>query len=240
MKKISFYILTICLVSGIYAQETTLNTAFLKLKLTERQAAYKGMMEHNAKYRPAGGPYAIAVYNITGGVHNGELLVLSNIGKSFTDRDNAPKPSIEQTEDLYNKVYSHVESVSEADVMMYRKNYSSGGFNERTDKVYNVTYYLKFSAGKDFWGLFKKLKAVWTKLNMNVAVYVPATGSTRVIISQRMPNGWSIMDQDDKFNAMYDEVHGKGSLEKDFNLFASYVERSESMMMTLNKDLSSK
>lgn len=240
MKKISLFILSICLVSGIMAQETTVNVAFLKVKLTERQAMYKGMAEHNAKYRPAGSPFAIAAYNITGGVHNGEVLVLSNIGKSFTDRDNAPKPTEEQTADLYNKVYSHLESVNDGDVMVYSKNYSSGAFNERSDKIYNTIYYLKFSAGDDFWGLFKKLKAVWTKLNMNVAVYIPITGASRVVLSQRLPKGWSELDQNVKFDEMYEQLNGKGSLTKDFNLFASYVERKESMMMTLNKDISSK
>lgn len=240
MKKISLIILSISVLSTVLAQRTTVNTAFLKVKLTERLDLYKGMAEHNAKYRPAGGPFAIIVYNITGGIHNGDLLVLSNIGKSFTDRDNAPKPTEEQTKDLYEKVYSHVESVSEADVMKYSKTYSSGGFNERSEKVYNVAYYLKFGTGSDFWDLFKKLKQVWTKLNRNVAVYIPATGSNRVIISQRMTEGWSTLDQEDAFNKVYEEIHGKGSLEKDFKLFASYVERSEAMMMTLNKDLSSK
>lgn len=240
MKKLCLSVLSICLISGIFAQKTTLNTAFLKIKLTERQAMYKGMADHNAKYRPAGSPFAIVVYNIMGGAHHGDLLVLSNIGKSYTDRDQAPKATDEQTADLYAKVYSHVESVSEADVMNYRAEYSSSPFNERTEKVLNTVYYLKFSAGNDFWDLFKKLKQVWEKANMKVAVYTPVTGDMRVVISSRLANGWSELDQKNKFNETYEALFGKGSLDKDFKLFASYVDRKETMMMTLNKDLSSK
>lgn len=240
MKKMYLTVLTVCLFSALVAQETTLNCAFLKVKLTERQSLYKGMAEHNATYRQASGPFAIAVYNITGGVHNGDILVLSNIGKSFTDRDQAPKPTDEQTQDLYHKVYTHVESVSDADVMVYRKEYSSSPFSERTEKILNTVYYLKYSAGSEFWGLFKKLKQVWEKANMKVAVYRPITGSNRVVISNRLPKGWSELDAENKFSDVYVQLFGKETLEKDFKLFASFVEKQETMMMTLNKELSSK
>jgi len=240
MKKQVFSLLFVCMAYGLFAQETTLNAAFYKVKLTERPALYKAMAEHNAKFRPAGSPLAIAVYNITGGLHNGEILILSNIGLSFKDRDKASTSPAGMSDDLYANVLPHFEAITDGDVMVYEKNYSSSDFSERTDKILNTIFTIKEGAGREFWDIVKKFPKAWEKSGLKIAAYVPITGSSRLVLSQRLPEGWSELDEKNTFSSDYEAIYGKGSLERDAKLFFSYILSKETMMMSLNRDISSK
>jgi hypothetical protein len=240
MKKILFLALSFVLVIGARGQEKTMNLAYWKVKLGQRNLLYKAMAEHNAKYRPAGGEYAMVAFNIVGGDHHGEIAILSNLGKSFADRDkSAPMPDA-MLDDAYKTIMPYLESITGGDVLVYKPDYSNSAFSDRTEKILSTIYYLKFSNGNEFWDVVKKLPKAWTQAKMNIAAYVPTTGSSRLVFSRRMPNGWSELDENKQLSQAYDAVYGKGTYDKDVQLFRSGVEKKETIMMTLNKEISSK
>jgi hypothetical protein len=240
MKKVIFFFLAIISFLGIMAQETTLNANYYKVKMGHRNQLYKAMAEHNAKYRQAGSSYAVVAYNLVGGEHHNEVLLLNNIGKSFKDRDQMPPIPVGAQDDLYNTVHPHIEAITGGDLMVYKKEYSNSAFNDRSEKSMTTVYYLKFNVGSDFWDIVKKLPKVWDKAGMKVAGYVPTTGSTRLILTRRMPNGWSELDENKSLAKAYDEVYGIGSYEKDIQIFRAGVERKDATLMTMSKDMSSK
>lgn len=198
------------------------------------------MASHNARFRPAGSPLAVVAYNILGGEHNNEVLVTTQLGWSFKDRDQMPPASPEASDDLYTNIHPHLEGITAGDLLVYRKEYSNVAFNERADKAQTSVYYLKPTVGKEFWDVVKKLPAVWDKAGMKVAGYIPQTGSSRLVLTRRMPNGWSELDENRDLAKAYDEVYGKGMYDKEIQVFRNGVERKDVMMMTRNKDMSSK
>lgn len=240
MKKVLFILsVMLAVISGI-AQEKTLNAYYYKVKMGHRNLLYKAMATHNAKFRPAGSPYAMIAFNLFGGEHSNEILILSNVGKSFTERDNLTPVPAEAQDDLFNSIHPHLEDITGGDLMVYKKEYSNSEFGDRAEKALNTTYYLKFNVGKEFWDIVKKLPAVWDKAGMKVAGYVPTTGSSRLVLTRRMPNGWSELDENKNLAKAYDEVYGKGAYDKDILIFRAGVERKDVTMMTLNKEISSK
>lgn len=239
MKKIIFFLL-VAISTTVFSQEQSINIVYYKVKMGQRASLYKAMSEYNAKFRPAGSPYAVITYNLVGGEHNGELLILSNIGKSFTERDMAaPMPKDMQNE-LYTTIHSYMESISGGDVLVYKKEYSNSAFSDRTDKVLTTVYHLKYSVDAKFWDVVKKLPKAWEKAGLKIAVYTPLTGTSRLIFSRRMVNGWSELDENKNLAIAYDEVYGKGSYDKDILIFRAGVERKDVTMQTKNNDLSSK
>ena len=54
-------------------------------------------------------------YNLVGGEHNNEILILSNLGKSFKDRDQMIPASKEAQDDLYANVHQHLEDITGGD-----------------------------------------------------------------------------------------------------------------------------
>ena len=240
MKKL-LTVLTLMMVAVLSnAQETTMNASYYKVKLGHRNMLNKAMADHNAKFRPAGSTYAIVAYNLVGGEHNNEILILSNLGKSFKDRDQMAPASKEAQDDLYANVHQHLEDITGGDVLVYKKEYSNSAFNERAEKALTTQYFLKYGVNDEFWNVVKKLPAVWTKAGMKVAAYSPTTGSTRLFLTRRLPNGWSELDENKNLAKAYDEVYGAGTYDKDIKIFRSYIERKDAIMMTLNKEMSSK
>lgn len=240
MKKTSLLMLSMLVAMTMLAQEVTMNVNYYKSKLGHRNELIKAMAEHNAKFRPAGSTYAVVAYNLVGGEHNNEILMLSNLGKSFKDRDLTPTASKEAQEHLYSTVHPHIEAITGGDVLVYRKDYSNSAFNERAEKALTTIYYLHYNVGNEFWDVVKKLPAVWNKAGMKVAAYTPTTGSSRLFLTRRMPNGWSELDENKSLSKAYDEVYGAGTYEKDIKIFRAGVERKDAVMMTQNKDMSSK
>jgi len=141
---------------------------------------------------------------------------------------------------LYANVLPHFEAITDGDVMVYEKNYSSSDFSERTDKILNTIFTIKEGAGREFWDIVKKFPKAWEKSGLKIAAYVPITGSSRLVLSQRLPEGWSELDEKNTFSSDYEAIYGKGSLERDAKLFFSYILSKETMMMSLNRDISSK
>jgi hypothetical protein len=233
--------LTLMMVAAVsYAQETTMNAVYYKVKLGHRNMLNKAMLEHNAKFRPAGSNYAVVAFNLVGGEHNNEVLMLSNLGKSFKERDLMAPASKDAQDDLYANIHPHLEDITGGDVLVYKKEYSNSAFNDRAEKALTTQYFLKYTVDDEFWNVVKKLPAAWTKAGMKVAVYTPTTGSSRVFFTRRMPNGWSELDENKNLAKAYDEVYGAGTFDKDVKIFRSYVEKKDAIMMTLNKDMSSK
>lgn len=243
MKKILFVTSVLLFFSAATAQKVTVSATYYKMKLGVRTQLYKAMSEHNAKFRPAGSQFAIKVFNLTGGPHHGELLVLANSGISFKERDGL-KP---QPDDMYNDWSKNVspllESMTGGDVLVYRKEYSSsaGAYAATADKVLSSCYALNSSKlGSEFWDIVKKLPKVFDKLGRNTVAYVAMTGTERLCFSWRLPNGWAELDNDTSLKAAYDEIYGAGMYAKDVAIFRSYIESSTVTMMTLNKEISSK
>ena len=243
MKKALFISAIMLLITSVQAQKVTVNANYYKMKLGVRTQLYKAMAEHNAKYRPAGSPYAVKIYNLTGGPHHGELLILSNSGISFKERDGL-KP---QPDDLYNdwakNVSPFLESMTGGDIMVYRKEYSStaGAYAAAADKAMSTCYALNSSKlNSEFWDIVKKLPKVFDRVGRNTVAYVPVTGVERLCFTWRFPNGWAELDNDTSLQKAYDEVYGAGTYEKDIKIFRSYIESRTSTLMTLNKEISSK
>ena len=240
MKKMITTLTMIMVVIVSFSQETTMNAVYYKVKLGHRNMLNKAMAEHNAKFRPAGSTYAVVAYNLVGGEHNNEVLMLSNLGKSFKDRDLMATASKEAQDDLYANVHQHLEDISGGDVLVYKKDYSNSAFSERAEKALTTQYFLKFNVNDEFWNIVKKLPAAWTKAGMKVAAYTPTTGSSRLFFTRRMPNGWSELDENKNLAKAYDEVYGAGTYDIDIKIFRSYIERKDATMMTQNKEMSSK
>jgi hypothetical protein len=222
------------------AQLTTVNSYYYKVKMGHKTQLNKAMASHNARFRPAGSPNAVVAYNVFGGEHNNEVLVIGNLGKSFKDRDLMAPASPEALDDLYTNIHSHLEDITAGDVLVYRKEYSNAAFDERAEKTLSTVYYLKPTVGKEFWDVVRKLPAVWDKAGMRIAGYTTQTGSTRLVLTRRMPNGWSELDENKDLAKAYDEVYGKGAYDREIQVFRNGVERRDAMMLTMNKEMSSK
>jgi len=239
MKKLLAFLPLLCILIASNAQEKTLNVSYYKVKLGHRALFNKAMEEHNAKYRPANSSFSIVVYNLMGGEHNNEVLILSNLGKSFKERDNAPAPPAGAQDDVYNTIHPQLEAITGGDLLVYKAEYSNSAFSDRADKAVTTTYFLK-GVGADFWNIVKKLPAAWNKAGIKIAAYMPSTGSSRLVLTKRLPNGWGELDENKNLSKAYDEVYGIGSYEKDMQVFRGGINTIDRVMMTLNKGLSSK
>lgn len=241
MKKILLFVLLLVATASTFAQEKTLNSAFYKTKMGhgwQFQTVFGAFVD---KFWPANGNNPRVAYNITGGQHHTEVLVIYNIGKSFTDRDltnNIP----DGYWDYFNfNVAPHVDNII-GDVMVYRPDYSNSAFGDRSDKAINTLYEIKgIGNSKVFTDILKKFPKVWDKMGLKVACYTTTTGTDRLITARRLPNGWKELDDtSSNFPTVYDEIYGKGSFDKDAIVVSSWRTRIDRFMITKNKEMSSK
>lgn len=243
MKKQLFLFLALLVAVAGFSQKVTVTATYYKVKIGARNALKQGMAAHLAKYRPAGSEYAIRVLNVTGGEHNGELLVLANSGVSFKQRDDLKPQPDEMYDDWAKNVSPHLEAMTGGDILIYRKDYSSklGTLTSTAEKSVSTCYSLIPSKmGKEFWDIVKKLPKVFDRMGANTAAYIAYTGSDRLCYTNRYINGWAELDNDSILKKSYDEEYGAGSYDKDVATFFSSVEKKSTVMLRLNKDLSSK
>jgi hypothetical protein len=244
-KQLLMVALTLISFAPFAQQKTfTMNTAFWKVKMGHATSFVDATETLITKFFPAKGGLSPATgYNITGGKHNGEYLFVNNIGKSFTDRDVATPPTIENIRwfDNWNlTVAPHVESITN-DILVYKPEFSNLEVDPKAEKLVNTEWTVK-NGSKAFNDLLLKMPKVWKKQGRKIAVYSSFTGETRYYIVRYFPNGWKDLDdeKDSDFATAWDEVYGKGSWDKDVLIFANAWSRTDRFMMTLNKRLTSK
>jgi hypothetical protein len=240
MKKILTFLFLIVALST-FAQEKTLKSNLIKIKMGQGGQFYAADETWINKYLPAGGKNSIVTFDIDGGLHSGEILTISNIGKSFTDRDVASTPINGFWFDFEKNVAPFIESVTQ-DVMVYRAEYSNSAFDEAYDKCINTIYEIKgIGSHKAFSDVRKKFPKVLDKLGWKIKCFTTTTGTYRLIVSRGLPNGWKELDDTSAdFPTAYDQVYGKGSYEKDEIILSSWQTRVDKHMLTKNNALSSK
>jgi hypothetical protein len=241
MKKL-LIITTFCLGSiGLWAQANTSNFQYYKVKIGHRGAFNEALKNHVAKFRKAGSPYAWAVFNLVGGSHHNEVMALSNIGKSWAQRDeiSALPSNQDAADDFYLKVSPHIEAVTGGEIISFQADYSNSNPSERSAKIRSNILTLRYAPSQEFWDIIKRLPKAWDKAGIKVATYT-TSGLNRLIFSRRFPNGWKELDEPAKLTTAYDEVYGKGAYEKDMAVMRNFVVENETTYMTFQPDLSSK
>jgi hypothetical protein len=242
MKKMTLLVALSLIGFATFAQEKTMNGQFHKVKIGHNGAYLDAAENIINKFFPAkdGG---LVTYSITGGKHHGEYLILSNMGKTFTERDNTTPPTIDNIRwgDSWSvTVGPHVESI-EADVIVYKSEYSNSKFEEGTDKSMVTEYVIKgIGNRKAFNDILKRFPKVWDKLGIKYALFTSATGLDKLISVRRLPNGWKDLDMQADFGVAYEEMYGKGSYDRDAAIVSSWWTRTDKYMMTKSTRLTSK
>jgi hypothetical protein len=241
MKKILLTAVFSLTVLFVFAQAKTSQFIYYKVKMGHRLAFNEALKTHVAKFRKAGTPYAWAVFSLVGGAHHSEVMALSNIGKSWAERDelSAMPANTEASADFYLKVAPYIESVTGGDIIIYQPEYSNSGVEDRSAKLRTNMLTLKYAPAQEFWDVIKRLPKAWEKSGIKIATY-QSSGAPRLIFVRRMPNGWKELDTPSALKANYDELYGKGSYERDLAIMRNYVVSSEITFMTAQPDLSSK
>jgi len=242
MKKTALLFAFSFIVLATFAQEKTMNTLFQKVKQGHSIPYVDAVENLFTKFFPAkdGG---FITYSITGGKHHGEYMYLYNVGKSFTDRDNSTAPTIDNirwSDNWSITVAPHIESIS-SDVIVYQPDYSNSKFEERSDKAIVTEYAIKGNGNrKPFNDILKRFPKVWDKLGWKYAIYTATTGTDRIFSVRRLPNGWKELDEQKDFSAVYEELYGKGSFDRDAAIVSSWQTRTDKWMMTKSTRLTSK
>jgi hypothetical protein len=242
MKKMTLFVALTLIGFATFAQEKTMNGQFQKVKIGHNGAYVDAFENMVNKFFPAknGG---LATYSITGGKHHGEYLILNNIGKTFTERDITTPPTIDNIRwgDTWSAtVAPHVESV-EADLIVYKSEYSNSKFEEGTDKSVITEYVIKgIGNRKAFNDILKKFPKVWDKLGVKYAIFTSATGLDKLISVRRLPNGWKDLDIQTDFAAAYEEMYGKGSYDRDATIVSNWWTRTDKYMVSKSTRLTSK
>lgn len=242
MKKMTLFVALTLIGFATVAQEKTMNGQFQKVKIGHNGGYVDAVENMVNRFFPAkiGG---FATYSITGGKHHAEYLILSNIGKTFTERDNTTPPTIDNIrwgDTWAATVAPHVESV-EADVIVYKSEYSNSPFEEGSEKSMVTEYTIKgIGNRKAFNDVVKRFPKVWDKLGVKFAVFTSETGTDKLIMVRRLPNGWKDLDIKIDFPTAYDEAYGKGAYDRDVTIASNWWTKTDKYMMTLNKRLTSK
>ena len=87
MKKLVLFSACCLFTLATFAQASTANFQYYKVKTGQRAAFNEALKNHVAKFRKAGTPLAWNVYNLTGGSHHNEVLAIYNRGLSWEQRD---------------------------------------------------------------------------------------------------------------------------------------------------------
>ena len=241
MKKLILISSFCLLTAAVFAQASTANFQYYKVKTGQRAAFNEALKNHVAKFRKAGTPLAWIVFNLTGGSHHNEVLAIYNRGLSWEQRDalSATTANSEAASDFYLKVSPFLEGVTGGEIITYRAEYSNSPMKEVTDKVRSNFLTIRYAPAQEFWDVIKRLPKVWDKAGMKIATYT-TSGQNRLVFSRRFPNGWKELDEMSTLKTAYDEVYGKGAYEKDMAIMRTYVVENETTYMTLQPDLSSK
>ena len=241
MKKLLILSMLCLCTLQVLAQANTSNFQYYKVKIGHRGAFNEALKNHVAKFRKAGSPYAWAVFNLGGGIHHNEVMALSNIGKSWAQRDeiSALPSNQDAADDFYLKVSPHIEAVTGGEIISFQADYSNSNPSERSAKIRSNILTLRYDPSQEFWDIIKRLPKAWDKAGIKVATYT-TSGLNRLIFSRRFPNGWKELDEPAKLKTAYDEVYGKGAYEKDMAVMRNFVVENETTYMTFQPDLSSK
>ena len=130
---------------ALFAQQktSTMNTAFWKVKMGHSNTFVDASETFLSKFFPVkDGKPQITGYNITGGKHNGEYLIINNIGKSFADRDVVTPPTMENIRwsDNWNlNIAPHLEGIT-ADLLVYKPEMSNLGVDDKSEKFVNTEW----------------------------------------------------------------------------------------------------
>jgi hypothetical protein len=244
MKKLLVMVALTLISSATFAQQkkSTMNTAFWKVKMGHNNTFLDAAEKFISKFSPVkDGKPQVTGYYISGGKHDREYLLISNIGKSFADRDVVTPPAIGRGDNWTLNIEPHLEGIS-ADLLVYEPEMSNLGVDDKSEKFVNTEMTVINGSGYGLPGQLRKMPKVWDKLGRKMGVWVTYTGVARYYLVRYLPNGWKELDdaKDGEFAIAYDEVYGKGSWDKDRLIFTNGWTNTDKFMMTLNKRLTSK
>jgi hypothetical protein len=246
MKKLLVMIALTLISSATFAQQktSTVNISFWEVKMGHRTQFNTAMETYLSKFTSVkDGIPEVTGYNITGGNHHGEYLIVNNYGKSWADRDVVTPTTMEnirQNEYWELNIAPHLEG-STADILVYEPQMSNRGVDDRSEKSI-VTEFTVINGSKGLTDQLRKMPKVWDKLGRKMGVWVTYTGVARYRVVRYLPNGWKELDdaKDGEFAIAYDEVYGKGSWDKDRLILTNGWTNTDKFMMTRNDRLTSK
>jgi hypothetical protein len=248
MKKLLVMIALTLINSATFAQQktSTENISFLEVKMGHRTQFNTAMETYLSKFRSVkDGIPEVTGYNITGGNHHGEYLIINNSRKSWADRDVVTPSTMEniRREEYWElNIAPHLEGVT-ADILVYKPEMSNRGVDDKSAEKRVVSEYTVINDSKALTDQLRKMPKVWDKLGRKMVVLMTYTGVFRYYVVRFLPNGWKELDNaitGEEFAIAYDEVYGKGSWDKDRLIFTNGWTNTDQFMMTLNERLTSK
>jgi hypothetical protein len=247
MKKLLVMIALTLISSATFAQQktSTENISFWEVKMGHKTQFNTAMETYLSKFRSVkDGIPEVTGYNITGGNHHGEYLIINNSRKSWADRDVVTPTTMENIRrDEYWElnIAPHLEGMT-GDIIVYKPEMSNRGVDDKSAEKRVGSEYTVINGAKGLTDQLLKMPKVWDKLGRKMGVFMTYTGVFRYYLVRFLPNGWKELDdeKDDEFAIAYDEVYGKGSWDKDRLIFTNGWTNTDKFMMTLNKRLTSK
>ena len=184
MKKLLVMIALTLISSATFAQQktSTVNISFWEVKMGHRTQFNTAMETYLSKFTSVkDGIPEVTGYNITGGNHHGEYLIVNNSGKSWADRDVVTPPTMENIRrDEYWElnIAPHLEGVT-GDILVYKPEMSNLGVDDKSAEKRVVTEYTVINGSKALTDQLRKMPKVWDKLGRKMGVWVTYTGIAR-------------------------------------------------------------
>ena len=215
MKKLTLLfiaVLGLAIIANSQADYTMYKTFYLKPDYEKMKELGKAMAEHNKEFHNEA-PNMAHVWIVTTGPHTGQwLLVLGPT--TFTDLDDMPS-SEEHREHWLYEVLPNVEELSEGGFWRLNEELSyllEDGFTGK--EVLNF-YGIKEFEEYRFNAILEKVSKVYKEKEYDrfFEVFMPKFADSNgpdVLIASGFKN-WASFDEDLKFKADYEEVHGEGS-----------------------------
>ena len=206
-------------------------------KITEFEA---GLASHAQKYHT--GDVTWRVYEVQSGPDAGGYHIVEG-PSTWEGEDARGDLGATHMTDWNKNVAMYLQDRQGAGFAVYVDSLSTSPVGDFTEKI-NITHvYPKIGQGENVINIIKKLKKVWVKEGINVAVYnVSSSGPGQFAIVTRYKNGLKERAPGYRkpFKELYEASNGAGSWAQYLNDGASYINENWSELLYMRKDLSSK
>jgi hypothetical protein len=248
MKKMFKTLILFILIGSVaYAQETETDKdykmyeiSYLKPRTDKLVELGEALKNHNRTYHKDA-PYKAHVWMANTGPHTGDLVWVMG-PCTFSDLDNRPD-SEEHTTDWITNVMPNVKEVSDGEYWKLDDKVSYEPEGSFSGKEIWTVYDIKPFEGYRFTALLEKVVEVYKEKAYPNYFQVFRSqfdgGNGRdIAIGFGFPN-YSFFDEDDKFWADYEEVHGEGARWKFFEEYREIVVSSSDELSEYVPELSS-
>lgn len=237
-------VLLFCLVlplASLFAQDQyTLSTYRVMPKPGKDAALKKAIADHAAKYHT--GNWKWRVFSVLSGPDEG-CYQINEGPNSWTVIEGRKDISEDHNRDYETNILPLVDRSTSNAFMVYQQKLSTDAALGPYKKALLRHLYLKPAKSARLTATLQRMKPVWEKLGMKVAVWASMfSGEPQMVVSYRLPQGFIDLEQPmvQKMRDEYDTRSGKGSYDKYLDEVGTSVERVSEDIIELLPDLSSK